>query len=129
MIVRIATLALALAALTACDRQEPQDPPPPTPPPAGEVGQAGERTGSQPRTGTQGHAPAPPGASEPAQGGEHYEAGAARTGLRDEGEGTTEEERQAALRACERLQGQDRERCEREVRERTDPAQMPPRQE
>lgn len=120
MLVRIASVALTLLVLAACGR-EPQEPAR-TPPATGESAQQADRSAAGDRTGTQQTQPTGSAASgQPAQGGQHYESRAGSAGVRDYSEGMSEEERQEALRACERLEAAERERCETEVRERANP--------
>lgn len=116
MFARIASLALTLAVLTACDRPEPQDPPR-TRTGTVDTEQTADRSGAGDRTRTQEtQPPGAPASGQPAQGGQHYTAG---DGLLEPSEGMGEAERQAALRACERLEATERERCEAEVYERS----------
>lgn len=118
MIARITSLALALAMLTACE-QEPAEPTP-TPPNTGSMGQEQDSSAAGDRTRTQTQTPSPESAP-PAEGGQHYGADPAGDTMHDESQGMTEEERQAALRACQQVEGPERERCQREVNEQSNP--------
>lgn len=121
MLARIASLAVTLAVLTACGR-EPQETPR-TSPATGETRQSADQAGAGDRTRSQDtRTPGTSTAGQPAEGGQHYEAGAAS--VHDQSEGMSEEERAAALRACERLEAAQRERCVNEVREQSNPDAM-----
>lgn len=125
MLSRIASIALTLVVLSGCERQD-TDAPAGTSPAPNSAEQSTDRSGAGDRTRTQ--QTQPPGAStagEPAEGGQHYDAGAARVDMHEQSGGMSEDERQAALRACERLEMAERERCEAEIRARSNPDSPP----